>query len=423
MNEFCLKNGLRLIIDLMPNTHSVSIGLYVKAGSRYESLDENGITHFLEHLFFRKLGNLSQQELYYRMESIGSTLRASTYKDMLRFYMKIRPDYLNECVEIFKNFFTTSTWTEEEFEREKTVVLNQIAQRDSYTKIEPYIYKTVWGDSPLSYEIMGNSEVVSQMSIQQLTEYKSRIMNANNMLICITGCINGEQIDAIKAAFECLDIPRGIENRIESPFVKIALRHPDITIAKVNWDYLDVNLSFDLDYNDTFLFEINMLSTILSEGVGSRLPVLIREELGYTAEIYSEIESYEDTAVLHIRFNVHKKLFYDCLRSIIKALNKMKIDIQKRDLDISLPFYTENLMFSRDDSEETNLYNGYDTLVINQKNVSNDLRNNSETINRFRLLSKKFFCSQCTSLVVLGDCSRITKKKIKEILMQLDEKA
>lgn len=80
-----LDNGLTVLFHQMPNTHSVTVGLYVKAGCLYENEHHIGITHLLEHLHFRKLGVLSQKELYYKMECIGSTLRAATYRDFLKF--------------------------------------------------------------------------------------------------------------------------------------------------------------------------------------------------------------------------------------------------------------------------------------------------------------------------------------------------
>ena len=94
MDEFILNNGFHIASFSMPNTHSITVGLYIRAGSKYESFEENGITHFLEHLHFRRLGDLSQQDLYYNMESIGGTLRAQTGRDYLKFSMKILPKSL-----------------------------------------------------------------------------------------------------------------------------------------------------------------------------------------------------------------------------------------------------------------------------------------------------------------------------------------
>lgn len=154
MNEFCLSNVIKVFYIALPNTHSISIGLYIKVGSMYENHSNNGITHLLEHLHFRRLGNMNQDQLYTKMESIGSTLRAATYKDFVRFYMKIRPKFLKESVSIFQELLSYYEWEEEDLEKEKEVVLCQLEEKNSYISIEPFVQKTVWKDSSLSLPII-----------------------------------------------------------------------------------------------------------------------------------------------------------------------------------------------------------------------------------------------------------------------------
>lgn len=104
MNEFNLPNGIKTIYYPIQQTHSITIGLYIKVGSRYENSSNNGITHLLEHLHFRRLGVLTQEEIYHNMESLGSTLRAATHKDFVRYHMKVRPKHLNECIVFLRKF-------------------------------------------------------------------------------------------------------------------------------------------------------------------------------------------------------------------------------------------------------------------------------------------------------------------------------
>lgn len=101
MKRLILRNGLSVLLYNMPNTHSVTVGLYIKAGSGYKSEYIAGISHLLEHLHFRRCGQISQEELYYKMESMGSTLRGATYRDFISFTMKVVPQNLEKCIEIF----------------------------------------------------------------------------------------------------------------------------------------------------------------------------------------------------------------------------------------------------------------------------------------------------------------------------------
>ena len=103
MFRYSLMNGLQILCYPIPHAYSTAIALYVKCGSINETEQNNGITHLMEHLHFRAMDGISQNELYYRMEKIGSPLRATTYKDLLRFYIKTRPNHLMEAVAFFQS--------------------------------------------------------------------------------------------------------------------------------------------------------------------------------------------------------------------------------------------------------------------------------------------------------------------------------
>ena len=202
MYEFTLYNGLKTMYYPINHSYSVSIGLYVKIGSMYESIENNGITHFLEHLHFRQLGEINQKQIYYEMESIGATLKATTYKDMLRFYIKVRPKYLQNAVMFFKDLISTYNWNEEQFELEKAVVLNQIFEREAAITIPPFIDKVVWRNHPLSMEIMGNEETINQIKLKEITGFKQKHFSRNNLLFLVTGNIDRDSIKWINEILE-----------------------------------------------------------------------------------------------------------------------------------------------------------------------------------------------------------------------------
>lgn len=102
-----LKNGLEVWVSRLPNTHSVTVDLFVRSGVAYETSDKLGITHLLEHLIFRELQGFSQRELYFFMESLGTTLKAVTYRDFLRFYLKVLPENAVNVTKIFKSILQT----------------------------------------------------------------------------------------------------------------------------------------------------------------------------------------------------------------------------------------------------------------------------------------------------------------------------
>ena len=415
-----LKNGLNILYYPMENTHSVTFGLYVKAGLGYNDEKKQGITHFLEHLHFRRLGDISQNELYYKMECMGSTLRASTYKDFLKFSMKIIPEYLEQILEIFVHIINAMEWTDEEFEREKQVVINQILERGDYLTLGQEVNKVVFKDHVLSENIMGSIDSVKSISIDDIKEYKKECFKAPNILVCITGNVKKDDFDIAKNVLQNLSLECNQNKKIIQVPKRFFHRKPDITFALVKDDNpLEIDLSFDLMCEKIPKEYVTILNCILGEGVGSRLQKCIREEKGYTSDVASYIEWYKGFGVLHITFSLEKKLLLPCLRDVIGILNEMKREISKHDLDVSLPFYITNSIFYEDDTEEKNFQLGYNAFILECEENYQHLCDEQESIIRLQECAKTIFVTQNASCVILGNTYDVTKKSIRTILGEL----
>jgi len=145
MDKNVLKNGLIVYYYPIDNAYSTSIGLYINAGSKMELPEQNGITHMLEHMHFRRLEELSQNELYFSMDKIGANLRAMTHKEYMRFYMKCRPKFFQDTIKFFKKIISMYNWSDEDFEQEKKVVLNELDSKESNVYWESCMDSLVWG--------------------------------------------------------------------------------------------------------------------------------------------------------------------------------------------------------------------------------------------------------------------------------------
>ncbi len=423
MNEYYLSNGIKVFYYPNLHTHSISLGLYIKTGSVYENNSNNGITHLLEHLHFRRLGKMSQDELYTKMESIGSSLRAITYKDFLRFYMKIRPKFIKESISFFQEIINTVKWEEDEFEKEKQVVLCQIEDKNSYINIDSLVSETVWKDSPLSLSIMGTRKNLINMQLDDIVEYKKCYFRPDNLAFFITGCISNDEIHLINSELSSIIFESSLKKCLSREIkIKPNQRSPDINFVNINGNYLDVNISFDVDYKLVSREEIILLNCMLGEGVGSKLQRKIREENALTSNIYSSVEDYKDVAVIHIKYSIKKNCLYESLRLIVEVLNSMKIDISKSDFETTIPFYTENLWYILDDTDELNFKLGYEYFILEMPEYSIDKK-----ISLYKSISGSdlmkaaniVFKSTNASVVVLGSTSKLTKKEIKSIFQML----
>ena len=421
MQQIILHNGLLMMLHPMPNTHSVTISLNIRAGSGYGE-PHRGITHFLEHLHFRRMGDMTQRDLYYQMECIGSTLRAVTYRDMLRFSMKVVPVCLDKCLDIFVRLIEAREWTEEDVELERQVVLNQIYEKGSYVSAEQAMRESVFKNHPLSWDIMGTPEDVLQITREALQQYKAEIFDASRMILCVTGNVTPAQIQMIQCRFGQCTIAYRAKDKVMALPAGFHRRKPDVQFVHVNDNNpLDVQLSFDITYQSWDWGLLTILNCILGEGVGSRLQRCLREEKCYSSNVSSYVEWYSDFAVLHITFSVGRNQCLAALEDALAVVHGLQSDIQKSDLDVSLPFYTTNQVFLEDDTEEMNAQISVCAVRFRQCYQPLSLTNTTDTIRSLRQLASQIFTASNLTMVIVGNTNRFTKKSFRQLTEILDK--
>lgn len=413
------NKATKILIYPMLNTHSITIGMYIKSGQFYNET-KLGIAHLLEHLHFRQLNSLSQKELYYKMEKMGSTLKAVTYRDFIKFSMKIAPCFLEECLDLFSKIIYANNWTENNFQKEKQVVINQIDEKERYSWFENNVRKTVFTDHPMSHGIMGLKEQVKAITIEDVQEYKKQIFNRSNILICVTGHISEQNRQSILEWANNLSIPNGLAERAVLPPKDFGNRKTKIDlISDSNDGIIDVNISFDLLYHKEEKEMITILNCILGEGVGSRLQMKVREDKGYTSDISSYLEWYADFAVLHICFSVKRDLLKTCLSEVVLEISSLKTKITEKDLEVSLPFYTTNCMFYEDDTEEMNFLLAYSEIIFGEIYKPLSIKNNKKTADKLSVLAGNIFSHNNMCVVMVGDTKDLTTNDIVKIMSKL----
>lgn len=414
MEKIILKNGFTIYIDNLPNVHSFSIDLCVRAGTKYGKESVAGITHFLEHIHFRKLHDYSQNELYYKMESMGSSLSATTYNDFLRFYTKIHPIYFADALEVFASVLSTKQWDSRYVEEEKRVVINEIKEQGEMN-IDDLFQKVYFEGTPLSKAILGTEDSVKRITGKQLASYKKEAFNVNNMALFVSGPIQKSNLEQLENQLGSIDLPFGEKWTSDFKPKNFGNRNPDVTAVNQEWDFTDVDITFDIDIQNIALYEMDVLNCILGGGIGSRLQMLLREQLGLVYDISSYVEKYENFCVLHIQYTIDSDLFYQSYSALMQVLKQMKNDINMCDLKTSLPFFTHNLNFNLDDTQENNFNNEYNAFVLNNNNYQCVMECEEKSLHRLMSISKDLFKTENLSVMCLGDCTGISKSEIQNL--------
>lgn len=412
-----LNNGLSLWQAYLPNTHSISIGLFIKAGVQYESDNVIGISHLLEHLHFRELSNMNQDGLYYLMESMGSTLRAETYRDFIYFHMKVLPQNFEKTLGIWRGILQTFRWSVDALEKEKEVVRRQIAEYSDYNidTISRYNYM---GNISLSNQIMGSVDTINKITPEDILKFKENVFLNQNMVMCISGNFDKQVIEQIDEKIGSVKLGSGQTSENPDFPKNFGKRQSNILLDNANWSICEVDFCFDIDIKSYDLKQIEILNCILGEGVGSKLQKVLRENHGFSSDISSFVEKYKHFDFLHIRFSAERDNLLYALELVVNVLNGLKKSITIGDLDAALPFYTDCYDFLLDDPEELNFMNGWNEFILDRPFFRYD--NIEKSPDTYSQIAKKLFIKSNLSLTIIGkNCDKF-KKRINQIIEKVN---
>jgi len=292
-----LENGLRIVLEQIPHVRSVSLGIWIGTGSRYEKKDENGISHFLEHMFFKGTKTRSAKEIAESFDRIGGQVNAFTAKEYTCYYAKVLDDHATYALEILADMFFHSTFAKEELEKEKNVVLEEIKMVDDTPDdiVHDMLGEASFGEHPLGYSILGTEETLKTFSEATLRDYIKRHYTADNVVISVAGHISDELIDMLKSLF--VQVPK----RSELP----AINKPTFLNGKINRQKETEQAHLCLGYQGLPIGHENVyglviLNNLLGGSMSSRLFQEVREKRGLAYSIYSYHSSYQDTGMLTI---------------------------------------------------------------------------------------------------------------------------
>ena len=184
-----LENGIPVVMESFKNVRSVAIGVWVKVGSRYETPAMNGISHFLEHMFFKGTKKRSPKDIAVEIDSMGGDLNAFTSRENTAFYIKVLDEYLEKGVDLLSDIFVHSTFPEDELEKEKKIIKEEVKMvedtPDDY--IHDLFNQTIWGDEGLGQSILGRRETIASFTREDLIRHISKYYGTKDIIISCAG--------------------------------------------------------------------------------------------------------------------------------------------------------------------------------------------------------------------------------------------
>lgn len=319
MNVYRLQNGLRVVIETIPTSRSVSFGIWVKIGSRNEQKQNNGISHLIEHMLFKGTNRYSAKDIANYFDGIGGMVNAFTAKEYTCYYAKVLDEHLPRTVEVLSDMFFHSLFEESELEKEKNVVLEEIAMYedtpDDY--VHDLIAKACYGDHPLGYPILGTKENLISFTPEQLKQYVQSNYTIPNTVLSMAGNVDESILPLLEQCFsEARTVDHQQETTVEPSFAANQLWYEKST------EQNHICLSFPgCSLKDPNLYAMILLNNYIGGGMSSRLFQEIRENRGLAYSVYSYHTSHLDSGLFTIYIGTAPKQTEEVLKVTHDVLN------------------------------------------------------------------------------------------------------
>ena len=268
-HEYKLPNGLQVIAELNPSVHSVAAGFFVRTGSRDETDEVSGVSHFLEHMAFKGNGKYNADDVNRIFDELGANYNASTGEEVTMYYAAVLPEYLDQTMELLTIMMQPSL-LEEDFDMEKNVILEEIGMYDDLPSFTAYdtAMATHFENHALGRSILGTNESITALTVEQMRTYHAEQYLAGNMTFAIAGNTSLEEVKRLVETY-CQGLPTGQPIRTKGAFVPVERRKLLAKEQSVQQHVMQMGLAPDA--NDDARYAAEVLALVVGDDSGSRL--------------------------------------------------------------------------------------------------------------------------------------------------------
>ena len=326
-----LENGLTIIGEEIPYVKSISLGVWINAGSRIEDEEISGVSHFIEHMLFKGTRNRTSKQIASEIDNLGGQINAFTSKECTCYYVKLLDSHIDIGIDVLSDMILNSKFNEDDLDKERSVIIEELKMYEDSPEDLAYdlLTENIYKNDPLGMNIIGTEESLKRLNREKLLDYFNKYYVPNNSVIAISGNFNFDEII----------------NKIEEKFKVWKKRDVNVDIKKAefkscfltkNKDIEQVNLAMSLEAvpleNDKEVYALAVINTVFGGSLSSRLFQKIREEKGLVYSIYSSQSLYRKCGELGIfasMSNEHLKEVYESIIEEIKIMKKYYLTDQE----------------------------------------------------------------------------------------------
>lgn len=298
VSETVTSRGAIVLSEELPHVASVSLGVWVRTGSRHEARGEEGLTHFLEHMLFKGTRRRTARQIAEELDAVGGHLDASTSREFTCFFSRVLAEHLPMACDVLSDQLLNSLFRDEDVEREREVVLDEIksCEDEPAELVMDHLLEAFYGEHPLARPILGNPGVIRALDRKAVAGYREHRYSADRIVISAAGHVkHDELLELLGPLLEGLPA-LGERREVSPPFPHARQR---VTIRKQEQVHLALAApALPFDHPGRYVFQV--VNNILGGGVSSRLFQEIREKRGLAYGVSSGVEAFQDAGLLII---------------------------------------------------------------------------------------------------------------------------
>ncbi|MBX9954771.1 insulinase family protein [Peribacillus simplex] len=399
IKKYTCQNGVRIVLENIPTVRSAAIGVWIKTGSRNETPELNGVSHFLEHMFFKGTTKRNAREIAESFDSIGGQVNAFTSKEYTCYYAKVMDNHASYALEILADMFFNSTFDGEELKKEKNVVYEEIKMYEDTPDdiVHDLLSKAVYENHPLGYPILGTENTLETFNSDTLKKYVHDMYTPDKVVVSIAGNVDEKMIKEVESYFGSY---QGGEDRLE--LVKPSFHENRIT-RKKDTEQAHLCLGYNgLEIGNDKTYSLITLNNILGGSMSSRLFQDVREQRGLAYSVYSYHSSYQDSGMVTVYGGTGTNQLDSLYETIQETLDTLKRDgITEKELRNSKEQLKGSLMLSLESTNSRMSRNGKNELMLGEHRSLDDIiikidEVTEDTVNE---LANQIFTEHSLSLV------------------------
>jgi len=389
----------------MPHTRSVSVLFFVKCGSCYETDDEAGIYHFIEHMCFkgtrRRPNSMAISET---IEGVGGIMNGGTDRQLTSYWCKLASRHFELAVDVIVDLLRNSLFREKDIEKERQVIIEEINMSLDAPQMRVGMIsdELMWPGKPMGRDVAGSKETVSAITREQMLGIVKKFYAPNNILVSIAGDIHHniatEILSKAMGSWEKGWPPKFLPSyrRQLKPRLKIEYRETE-----------QVNLALGVDGYSMFhpdRYVVDLISLILGEGMSSRLFTEIREKLGLTYDIHSYVEHFRETGAFIIQAGLNPRQTIKAISAILEQLAYMREEATEQELSRAIEMARGRLLLSMENSRNVAGWYGTQEALTGKILTVDDVTHVIEavTVKDVRRVAEDIFSTRKLNLAIVG---------------------